>query len=208
MSLEALPMIREQLSWADVVLLGPGLGRHEAVREIVRSVLREFDGSLLLDADALTAVGELGLNTLLKSRASITLTPHAGEFSRLTGRPVDEVEMNRIDAPRTLAEQTKTTVVLKGAPTATASKDGSVVINSTGNPGMATAGAGDVLAGVIAGLWAQGMTQNEAAWCGALIHGLAGDVGEKRIGQRSLIAGDLIDFLPDAFRLIETGGTP
>jgi NAD(P)H-hydrate epimerase len=117
-----------------------------------------------------------------------------------------EVERHRIEIAQTLAKKVHTTIVLKGVPTVTADKSGNVFLNSTGNPGMATAGAGDVLSGIIAGLWAQGMNDIEAAYTGVCLHGLAGDLAAKRIGERSLVANDLIDYLPSALRDVEKGG--
>jgi NAD(P)H-hydrate epimerase len=113
-----------------------------------------------------------------------------------------EVERHRIEAARVLAKQISTTIVLKGVPTVTASKDGNCFLNSTGNPGMATAGSGDVLSGIIAGLWAQGMSDGEAAYAGVYLHGLSGDLAAKKIGKRGLLANDLIESLPATMQLI------
>jgi NAD(P)H-hydrate epimerase len=106
-----------------------------------------------------------------------------------------------------LAKRIGVTIVLKGAPTIIASKDGSAILNSTGNPGMATAGTGDVLSGIIAGLWAQRMSDTEAAWAGVYLHGLSGDTIAKKIGERSLVANDIIEYLPSALQSVEVGGT-
>ena len=97
----------------------------------------------------------------------------------------------------------KATIVLKGGPTATGIADGTVYLNSTGNPGMATVGSGDVLSGIIAALWAQGMPQNAAAYAGVFLHGLAGDIARDNLGERSIIAGDLIEYLPAAIKKVE-----
>ena len=116
--------------------------------------------------------------------------------------PAIEVEHRRIEVARTLAKKIGATVVLKGVPTVTASKEGNCFLNSTGNPGMATAGSGDVLSGIIAGLWAQGMSDVEAAYAGVYLHGLSGDLAAKKMGERSLLANDLIEYLPAAMQLI------
>ncbi|MCU0412525.1 MAG: NAD(P)H-hydrate dehydratase, partial [Bacteroidetes bacterium] len=116
-----------------------------------------------------------------------------------------DIETDRVESVRAYARATRSAVILKGVPTATASSDGTVILNSTGNPGMATVGSGDVLAGIVAGLWAQGMEQHAAAWCAAFVHGLSGDIAAERMGERSLVAGDLIEYLPKAFARIETG---
>jgi NAD(P)H-hydrate epimerase len=159
----------------------------------------------LIDADGLNAIAKYGINKLRSTRAPFILTPHVGEFARLTGLSSLEVERHRIDATRDLAKRINSTIVLKGVPTVTASVDGNAVLNSTGNPGMATAGTGDVLSGIIAGLWAQGMSDAEAAWAGVYLHGLSGDIAAQKIGERSLMANDLIEYLPSAFKLVETG---
>jgi NAD(P)H-hydrate epimerase len=114
--------------------------------------------------------------------------------------PSIEVEHRRIEAARVLAKQIGATIVLKGVPTVTASKDGNCFLNSTGNPGMATAGSGDVLSGIIAGLWAQGMLDIEASWAGVYLHGLSGDIAAKKMGEQGLLANDLIDYLPAAMQ--------
>jgi NAD(P)H-hydrate epimerase len=174
---------------------------------LVQKLLQGASGRWLIDADGLNAIASLGPRILRKSKADILLTPHAGEFSRLTGAPTAEIESHRIDAARAFARTFGVGVVLKGVPTATAARNGDVFLNPTGNPGMATAGSGDVLAGLMAGCWAQGMTMIESAWAGAYLHGLSGDSASEKIGERSLIAGDLIDFLPEAIRRVELGET-
>ena len=199
------PQIREHLAWADVVVLGPGLSQHEEVRELVRRLIERIKGPLLLDADGLNAVAAIGTRLLERSKADILLTPHAGEFARLSGKTAEEIETMRPEVSRQFAARHRVGVVLKGVPTATASADGSVVINATGNPGMATVGSGDVLAGIIGGFWAQGMSKHDGAWCGAYVHGLCGDAARDKLGERSLVAGDLIEMLPEAFRRIDVG---
>ncbi|MBI3787118.1 MAG: bifunctional ADP-dependent NAD(P)H-hydrate dehydratase/NAD(P)H-hydrate epimerase, partial [Ignavibacteriales bacterium] len=113
----------------------------------------------------------------------------------------------RIESARMFSSSIKGTIVLKGAPTATASADGHVYLNSTGNPGMATIGSGDVLTGLIAALWAKRIEKEAAAYSGVLLHGLAGDLACAAYGERSLVAHDLIDYLPHAFRDVESGGS-
>ncbi len=205
-ALEALEKIQEKLKWADVAIVGPGLSQNAETQSLVRKVIQSLKGRILLDADGLNAVAATGLKELKSSKAEIILTPHAGEFARLFKTKSQEVDRNRVEASLKAARSLKQTVVLKGAPTATASSRGVVYLNSTGNPGMATAGAGDVLSGIIAGLWAQGLNAVEAAYCGVYLHGFAGDLAKKKFGERSLLAMDLVDFLPETFLSLEGGG--
>ncbi len=203
-ALNALGEIEEKLKWADVAVLGPGLSTNAETQEVIAAILRKHRGKMVVDADALRAVADIGLAELRKLKGKFILTPHAGEYSRITGVPAKEIEANRIEMARTGSSQGKATIVLKGGPTATGIPDGSVYLNSTGNPGMATVGSGDVLAGIIAALWAQGVPQNSAAFAGVFLHGLAGDVARDIFGERSIIAQDLIDQLPAAMKKVES----
>jgi ADP-dependent NAD(P)H-hydrate dehydratase / NAD(P)H-hydrate epimerase len=202
LSLLALDEIRSKLSWADVFMIGPGLSQNLETQQLIFKILLEYRGKVLIDADGLNAVAANGISKLRSSRAQCILTPHVGEFSRLTGMSSIEIEHHRIKTAGFLAKRIGATVVLKGVPTVTASKDSTCFLNSTGNPGMATAGSGDVLSGFIAGLWAQGMPDVEAAWAGVYLHGLSGDLAAKKIGERGLLANDLIEYLPEAMRLM------
>ncbi|HLE33150.1 MAG TPA: ADP/ATP-dependent (S)-NAD(P)H-hydrate dehydratase, partial [Bacteroidota bacterium] len=132
----------------------------------------------------------------------IIVTPHSGEFSRLAGIDASDVDARRVESARAFAKTHEVMVVLKGAPSVTAEPRGTVILNSTGNPGMATVGSGDVLSGVVAGLWAQGMQPIDAASSGVWLHGRSGDLAAAKLGERSLVAQDLIDFLPNAFQSI------
>ncbi len=204
---DALDEVKEHLRWADLLILGPGLSRNPATQELVRSLVSKATLPILLDADGLNAIA--GQDVLLKRRKSphLILTPHAGEFARLTGRTAARIESDRIGLARAFAQETALTLVLKGAPTVTAGSDGTVCINSTGNAGMATAGSGDVLTGIIGGLWAQGMDPLEAAYAGVYIHGSCGDHAKEKFGEKSLMAMDLYDAIPFILKkLARTGG--
>ncbi len=203
MSFEAL---QPKLAWADVVVVGPGLSRNAQTQSVVLRILKEYSGRILLDADGLYAAASAGLDMLKKSKADVILTPHSGEFGNLVKKKSEEVDRNRIDFPRALAKQLRKTVILKGAPSITATLDGTTYVNSTGNPGMATIGSGDVLSGIIAALWAQGCPAEIAAYSGVYLHGLAGDLAKREFGERSLIAGDITGHLPQAFSIVENGG--
>ncbi len=203
LSLSAFGAIEKHLAWADVVVIGPGLSQNSETQQLIQKIVTECDKPMLIDADGLNALPEK-ISVLKKHKSNeIIITPHTGELSRLIGVSSAEIERNRITIARNVAKEFKLTLVLKGAPTVTAAEDGKVYINSTGNPGMATAGAGDVLAGLIGGLWAQGMNRTEAAFAGVFIHGYAGDLAKKQYGERSILATDIQQFLPKALFNIE-----
>jgi len=180
----------------DVVALGPGLSLHAA--PAVRALVPRLRLPLVLDADGLNALaGRAGL--LLRRPAPTVLTPHPGELARLTGRSVADIQARRAEAAARHAREWRCIVLLKGAGTVVT--DGRrVYVNRTGNPGMATGGSGDVLTGVIAALIGQGLPAFEAAALGARLHGRAGDLAARERGEVSLIATDLLDTLPRAFR--------
>lgn len=199
----ARTLVEEKLKWCDVAVIGPGLSVNAETQELLRKLLSQFGGKVVVDADALRVVADVGLKAIRRTRAQWVLTPHAGEFSRITGDSSAGIEENRIEMARNGAVASGAVIVLKGGPTATGLPDGKVVLNSSGNPGMATVGSGDVLAGIIASLWAQGMDRDAAAYSGVYVHGLAGDCAKAIHGERSVIASDLIDQLPAALRRVE-----
>lgn len=162
----------------DAVAMGCGLGREETVQAFAEGMMRAVTGPFVLDADALWAAAERKV-PLEDCPGDIIITPHVGEFSRLTGLSAGEIEARRIDCARDYAAAHHVTVVLKGAPTVTALPDGTAWVNSTGNPGMASGGMGDTLTGIIAALAGQGMDAGNAAACGVYLHGLAGDLAAK-----------------------------
>lgn len=199
---DAYKGLREIIAWADVVVVGPGIGRHPQTQSLVHRILRGTRGSVVLDADGLNAVAS-HRHVLRKRRHPTVITPHVGELSRLIELPSTDIERGRVEVARTSARMLNSILVLKGAPTATAILDGSVYLNTTGNPGMATAGSGDVLTGIIASLIGQGLTPEVAAYSGVFLHGLAGDLAAKRIGIRSVMAMDIIRQIPAAVRSLE-----
>jgi NAD(P)H-hydrate epimerase len=195
----AIDIILEKSSWADAVALGPGLSRDHETDELLLSILPRVDRPVVIDADALTALArKTGL--LKKRKAPTILTPHAGELARLIGQAADIIEARRVELARESARRLRCVLVLKGAPTVTAVPEGITYLNSTGNPGMATIGSGDVLTGVIAGLLAQGMNPTDAAWAGVWIHGRAGDIASKERGERGLLAMDILEAIPAALK--------
>lgn len=190
LSLEALPRILEKASSMDAVLIGPGLGCSDATEEIVCQVLSVYPGPVVLDADGINLVGKH--KDILRGRTSPTiLTPHAGEFQRLAGQKPE----NRLDSAVEAAEDLGVILVLKGHETVIT--DGiSAYLNPTGNPGMAVGGSGDVLAGMIVSLLGQGIPPLEAAACGAWLHGAAGDLCAKELGQYGMLPTDMVQVLP------------
>lgn len=194
------------------VLVGPGLGRGARTRALLALALATFEVPLVLDADALNELaGEP--ERLRAARGAVVLTPHPGEAARLLGRTLGRGAEERAEAARELARRSGAVVCLKGAGTVVCAPDGHLEVNASGNPGLATAGAGDVLAGLAAaylarlGPRAPGWTSFAAARAAVHVHGRAGDLAAARVGERALIASDLLESLPEAQRELEgTGG--
>lgn len=183
------------LSAARVVLLGPGLGQGAAVRAFVSATLTHARCPVVLDADGLNAVSE-DISLLKNRTAPCAMTPHPGEMSRLTGRPVSDITANPIEIAAAFAREHQVITLLKGARTVIAAPDGRIFINTTGNASMAKAGSGDALAGMIAGLAAQGTDLLTACVLGAYLHGKAGELAAKTLSLYGVTASDLIKALP------------
>lgn len=190
----ALPQIKKLKEKSDLMALGPGLGKSQAIEQIIHEILSKFEIPLVLDADGINAISDL--NLLSKYKASLILTPHPGEMARLIDCEIKEVQNNRINIVRNFVDQYNVCLILKGAATIIGLPDGKIYINPTGNEGMATAGSGDVLTGIISSLLAQGLKVENAAILGPFLHGMAGDMAKKEVGSHGLIAGDIIDFIP------------
>lgn len=201
LSMEALNSIERLLEWADILVVGPGISTFSETSELVRRIITNTSLPVVLDADGLNAFS--GYGSLLEQRSNLILTPHYGELSRLIDLPIEEIRDRRIEVARQTASRFGSVVILKGSPTVIADSEDFVFINSTGNSGMATGGTGDVLTGTVAGFLAQGSSLLDAALIGVYIHGLSGDLAGQAIGQRSMIAGDLLNYLCNAIRLIE-----
>lgn len=199
LGVKALKDIKAFLKKADCLLIGPGLSRHPDTQRLIRRVLVVCDKPLCLDADALIALA--GHLDILKSLKNISvLSPHPGEMAHLLGISVKEVQNNRKKVAKEFALRYNTILVLKGHQTIVASPEGKTYINNTGNPGMATAGSGDVLAGMLAAFLGQGMSAYQAACSAVYVHGLAGDLAARDKTEVSLIASDIIEYLPKAFK--------
>jgi ADP-dependent NAD(P)H-hydrate dehydratase / NAD(P)H-hydrate epimerase len=183
-----------------VVALGPGLGDVPETAELIRTFANRVKVPLVLDADGLNAFAGRIDDLDAQNRVRV-LTPHPGEMARLCGAPTTEVQNRRVEIARSFAMGRQIHLVLKGARTLIASPDGQVAVNPTGNPGMATGGTGDCLTGIIAGLLAQYHERPVAdvVQAGVYLHGLAGDLAAREMGEHSMLAGDLLAALPDAF---------
>ena len=202
---EAVAQLDPLLKAMNVVAVGPGISRNPETVSFVQQFVPQCPKSLVIDADGLNAFAgnTVALNG---SKRFLVLTPHPGEMARLTGKTVKEVQADRIEIARAFAKQHQCVLVLKGHRTLVATPDGTVWVNVTGNPGMATGGSGDVLTGMTAGLLAQAHAMKppdasvKAVIAAVYLHGLAGDVARERMGEASLIATDIIAGLPEAFR--------
>lgn len=188
-------MLTQRIAACDAALVGPGLGRETQMQQLVRQLVSQLDLPLVLDADGLNAL--VGNAHLLDGRSAPTvITPHEGEFARLTG--CDLPVKDRVSAARDFAGEHGCTVVLKGHNTVTAAPDGRVWINTSGNPGMAKGGSGDVLSGVILSLIGQGFPVEESAAMGVWLHGRAGDLAARDLGEYGMTPTDLVAYLPQA----------
>jgi NAD(P)H-hydrate epimerase len=197
-SAKAIHAVLEAAGQNDAVAFGPGIGISGALRSILERLLDQQNLRLVIDADGLNNLAGLK-NWPARLKAKLILTPHPGEMKRLwSGLFREQLPPDRQEQAIQLSKRTNAVVVLKGAGTVVTDGE-KVYINKTGNPGMATAGSGDVLTGVITALLGQGLTDFDAAVLGVYIHGLAGDIAAERIGQVSLMTTDIIDSLPDAF---------
>ncbi len=204
----------------DVIAIGPGIGVSNDTEKIMNELIQKSTVPMVIDADAINSIasphpplgkggqrggiskGAIGL--LRKAKSPIVITPHPGEMARLLSQESEKeikikIEKDRIDTAMSFSKETGTYLVLKGVPTIVTEPEGRAFINTTGNPGMATAGSGDVLTGMIASLLGQSLNPVNASLLGVYIHGFAGDMAAKGKGEHSLIATDIIDSLPDAF---------
>ena len=204
--------LAESLEWADVIAIGPGIGREEQAVQCLKTVIEKSRKPLVLDADALNLLAEDNGKILaeqLRTQGAegrvIVLTPHVGELSRLLKRPIPECKQNLPDCARILAERFHGVAVAKDARSVVCKEQGSYYLNTTGNSGMATAGSGDVLTGVILGLLAQGTEAFTAAVNGVYLHGMAGDLAAKLHTEYGVMAGDIADCLMKDYNENKTG---
>ncbi len=201
LSLKALSVIEQRMERYTAIAMGPGLSTHPETCQFVRQVIEKSEVPLVLDADALNCLAGGPLDF---SGKKVILTPHPGEMARLLGTTSQEVQKNRVGIAKELAMKANCVVVLKGARTVIADKEGHCYINPTGNPGMATGGTGDVLTGMIGGFLAQGYSPLWAGSIGVFLHGLAGDLAREEWGEDYILATDLIRYIADAFDLVRS----
>lgn len=174
----------------DLIAAGPGLGQNKSVKSVITTILKSLDLNLILDADAINVIQDLEL--LKNYKGKLILTPHPGEMSTLTGYSINKINNNRLEIARQFAVEYQINLILKGAATIIAAPDGRAYINLSGCNGLATAGSGDVLTGIISALLAQGMESFEAAALAVYIHGKAGEFAAQKNSNFSLIASDII----------------
>lgn len=214
LSLKAEKKIIEFSKKTDALALGPGLSINKETQRLVRDLIKKISLPMVIDADALNALASnLSIlrapNFELRTPSSELrtlriITPHSGEMARLIGKKAKEVQENRIKVAGDFARKYKVIVVLKGARTVIANPEGDIYINPTGNPGMASAGVGDVLTGMIGSFLAQRKESLEAAKIGVYLHGLAGDLACQEKGEEPLIASDILEKLPQAFKQVKS----
>ena len=202
LSLSALPALKKELARADAVLIGCGVGRDDETDEVVAELLAAADCPIVLDADGINAAAA-HIDMAGTVSAPLILTPHPGEMARLLGTSADAVESARVGAVCRCAAETGAVSVLKGYHTLVTAPDAEVYQNETGNPGMATGGSGDLLAGMIASFVAQGMEPLDAALAGVYLHGAAGDLAASRLSQHAVLPTDMAAALGELFLQFE-----
>lgn len=202
-SIDAYPEVASYFEWSHVLALGSGITRQQEPQELAQKILANYTKIAVVDADAAVSFAGENLEKLKISPAQLILTPHWGEFIKISGYSMNDLTDDRLGIAQAFAQEYQVTLVLKGAPTVVAGPEGQVFINTTGNSGMATAGSGDALTGMIAGLVAQNLSPIDAALTGVYLHGLAGDLAKNALTEYSLTAGSLIRYLPTALQHIQ-----
>jgi NAD(P)H-hydrate epimerase len=193
---KSIETLRREADEADALAVGPGVGRHDDTQSALKKFLSQQTKPMVVDADGLRA-----LESAARAAERVIITPHPGEASHLLGRPTTEVVRDPLGAARELAQKFQVVALLKGAHTVVADASGRAWINVTGNAAMASGGVGDVLTGVVGTLLAEGVEPLAAAACAAYVHGLAGDLAARDIGEAGVVAGDIVQRLPTAFTL-------
>lgn len=206
LSKKALESILAFIPNVDVIAVGPGIGVSEDTEKIVHELIQNSTVPLIIDADGINSLCKNKkaepYHILKRAKAPVVLTPHPGEMARLIQRSEElknKIEKDKINTAISFSKKSGAYLVFKGMPTIIAEPEGRAFVNTTGNPGMATAGTGDILTGIIAALTGQGLSPLDASILGVYLHGLSGDIAAKQTGEHSLVATDIIDFLPYAF---------
>jgi NAD(P)H-hydrate epimerase len=192
---EALPRLRTLLEDKQALALGPGISVHEETAQVVLQLVESSPCPIVLDADGINGLVD-NLDVLARARTPVILTPHPGEMGRLLNRSATEVQNERLALTQSFSQEYGVTLVLKGARTLISSPEGRLAINSTGNPGLASGGTGDVLTGLIAGFVAQGLSPFDAACMGVYCQGKAADRLARRLGEQGMLAMDLLPEIP------------
>ncbi|MFC1666811.1 NAD(P)H-hydrate dehydratase [Candidatus Omnitrophota bacterium] len=202
LSLKAKKEILNKIDGSDVTVLGPGLSNNPETRRLICQIVTRVKKAMVIDADALTALSK-NKTILKKIKCKYIITPHPGEMSRLVDKDTDYIKKNRLGVAKKFSNYYNAVVVLKGSATVVTDRDARTrfYVNETGNPGMATAGAGDVLTGIIGGFLSQGLDPFDAAKLGVYIHGFAGDLAAKEKCEIGLIASDILEKVPEAIKL-------
>lgn len=201
LSASAFDEIMDFAKKSDCIAIGPGLSRNAQTQDLICRLIGSLEKELVLDADGVNSlIGKI--ESLKASKSRMVLTPHPGEMARLLNISINEVQAGRKKIACKFAKDYKVVLVLKGHQTVVASPTGQCYVNKTGNPGMATAGTGDILTGMIAGFIAQNIDPFSAAKIAVYLHGLAGDLAAKQKSQTALIASDVLNRLPDAIKKV------
>jgi hydroxyethylthiazole kinase-like uncharacterized protein yjeF len=203
-ALQNKPALLALSETVDIVIVGPGLSLDPETQQLARELIAGIDKPLLIDGDGITAVCQ-DLEFVKGRQAETILTPHLGEMSRLTGQSVRKIDDDKIDILQRTTAELDATIVLKGAHSLIGHPDGRVFINTSGNPGMATAGSGDVLTGTIAAMFGLGLPLQTAVRQGVFVHGLAGDLAAEDRGEDGITAQDILDYLPPSMKMIRRG---
>jgi NAD(P)H-hydrate epimerase len=201
LNIKAFDSLMQLSQKADIVAIGCGLKNHTQVKNLVKKLIKNLDLPLVIDADAINSIAD-NVSLLKEAKRDIIITPHPGEMARLIKANTNAVQSERIKLAKRFSLKYNVITVLKGHQTVVVDKVGDEYVNTTGNPGMATAGAGDVLTGMIASFIAQGLKPFGAAKLGVYLHGLSGDIAASRKGQVSLIASDILECIPKAIEKI------
>lgn len=202
-SIKALERVLELAQGKDAIAIGPGLSQNDETKKFVRELVAQTQLPLIIDADGINAFSSCP-QALKTKEKTLIITPHPGEMARLIGAATADVQSNRLEVCRRFAMEHNIYVVLKGYRTVISSPAGELFINSSGNPGMASGGTGDILTGMLAGFLVQKMTPIDALILGVYLHGLAGDIAAQELGVSSLAATDLLNYLPDSFQILES----